>query len=143
MKNVLEHKGYVGSVEFSAEDEIFFGKIVGIRDVVTFEGTSVKEITKAFKESVDDYIATCHQLGKDPDKAYKGSFNVRVKPAIHRLISTRAQALKISLNQYIERVLEKEVSTEMRREEPILYQAADNEPPAYKRIKKKAVKKKK
>ncbi len=109
MKNVLEFKGYAGSVEFSADDKVFFGKIVGIRDVVTFEGATVKELTKAFHESVNDYLETCKEMGKDPDKEFKGSFNVRVKPSIHRLISVRSAAMKISLNHFVEKVLEKEV----------------------------------
>jgi predicted HicB family RNase H-like nuclease len=68
MKNVLEYKNYRGSVEFNAEDKILFGQITGIRDVVTFEGTTVKELTKSFEEAVDDYLITCKEQGKDPDK---------------------------------------------------------------------------
>ncbi len=109
MKNVLEYKGYTGSVEFSAEDNVFFGKIVGIRDVITFEGSSVKELTKAFHQAVNDYFKTCENEGKNPDKEFKGSFNVRVKPQIHRLASMKSAALKISLNHFVERALEKEV----------------------------------
>ncbi len=109
MKNVLEYKGYTGSVEFSAEDQVFFGKVTGIRDVVTFEAAEVKKLIKAFKESVDDYLLTCKQQGKPPDKEFKGSFNVRLKPKVHRLAAIRSAALKISLNQFVENVLEKEV----------------------------------
>jgi len=109
MKNVLEYKGYTGSVEFSAYDQVFFGKITGIRDVVTFEADTVKKLIQAFKESVDDYLATCRQQGKQPDKEFKGSFNVRLKPKIHRLAAIRSAALKISLNQFVESVLEREV----------------------------------
>ena len=110
MKNVLEHKGYTGSVEFSNTDEIFFGKIVGIRDLVTFEADTVAKLKKAFKEAVEDYIATCKELGKDPDKEYKGSFNVRLKPKIHRLAAIRSATLKMSLNQFVEKVIEKEIA---------------------------------
>ena len=110
MKNVLEHKSYTGSVEFSNTDETFFGKIVGIRDLVTFEADSVVKLKKAFKEAVEDYIATCIALGKDPDKEYKGSFNVRLKPKIHRLAAIKSATLKMSLNQFVEKVLEKEIA---------------------------------
>jgi predicted HicB family RNase H-like nuclease len=109
MKNVLEYKGYAGSVEFSADDQVFFGKIIGIRDVVTFEGATVKELTKAFHESVNDYLETCKEMGKEPDKEFKGSFNVRVKPSIHRLISVRSAAMKVSLNHFVEKILEREI----------------------------------
>ena len=110
MKNVLVHNGYTGSVEFSDEDEIFFGKIVGIRDLVTFEADSVARLKKAFRDAVEDYIATCKELGKDPDKVYKGSFNVRLKTKIHRLAAIKSATLKMSLNQFVEKVLEKEIA---------------------------------
>lgn len=109
MKNVLEYKGYTGSVEFSAEDKVFFGRIIGIRDVVTFEADTVKKLIRAFEESVDDYLTTCKKEGKVPDTEFKGSFNVRLKPSTHRLAVIKSAALKISLNQFVERVLEKEV----------------------------------
>jgi predicted HicB family RNase H-like nuclease len=109
MKNVIEHKGYLGSVEFDADDEVFFGKLTGIRDVVTFEGDSVARLKKAFKEAVEDYILTCKQLNKDPDKEFKGSFNVRVKPKVHRLAVAKSAVLNISLNQFVERAIEKEL----------------------------------
>lgn len=110
MKNVLEYKGYSGSVEFSGDDDVFFGKITGIRDVVTFEADTVIKLKKAFREAVDDYIQTCKVLHKDPDKEFKGSFNVRVKPKIHRLVAMKSAALKMSLNQFVEKTLEKEVT---------------------------------
>ena len=109
MKNVLEYKGYLGSVEFSADDELFFGKITGIRDVVTFEGDSVTKLKKAFKDTVEDYIITCKQLGKEPDKEFKGSFNVRVKPKVHRLAVMKSAALKMSLNQFVEKAIEQQL----------------------------------
>ncbi len=109
MKNVLQHKGYTGSVEFSATDETFFGKIVGIRDLVTFEANSVAKLKKAFKEAVEDYMAMCQEFGKHPDHEYKGSFNVRLKPKIHRLAAIRSAMQNMSLNQFVEKVIEKEV----------------------------------
>ncbi len=110
MKNVLEYKGYSGTVEFSAEDEVFFGRINGIRDVITFEADSVSKLKKAFKEAVEDYIETCEQLGKNPDKEFKGSFNVRIKPNLHRLAVIKSSAMKISLNQFVEKVIAKELT---------------------------------
>ncbi len=109
MKNVLEYRGYTGSVEFSGQDKVFFGKLIGIRDTVTFEADTVRKLVRAFEESVDDYLSTCKLKGKEPDKAFKGSFNVRVKPSTHRLAVIKSAALKISLNQFVEQVLEKEV----------------------------------
>ncbi len=105
----MTYKGYTGTVEFHAEDEVFFGKIAGIRDLVSFEGDTVAKLKKAFKEAVEDYIETCRILKKDPDKAYKGSFNVRVKPSVHRMAAARSAELNLSLNQFVEGVLEREV----------------------------------
>lgn len=109
MKNGLQYKGYHGSVEFSSEDNVLFGKILGIRDVITFEGKTVNEITKAFHQMVDDYLKTCKELGKDPDKEYKGSFNVRLTPRVHKLASIRSSAMKVSLNKFVELAVEKAV----------------------------------
>lgn len=110
MKNLLEYKGYSGTVEFSADDETFFGRIAGIKDVVTFEADSVVKLKKNFREAVEDYIETCEKLKKHPDKEYKGSFNIRIKPKIHRLAVIKSAAMKMSLNQFVEVALEKEVS---------------------------------
>lgn len=76
MKNYLEFKGYIGTVDFSAEDKIFYGKIQGIKDLVTFEGTSVDELSTVFEDSVNDYLETCKVLNKSPDKVFKGSFTL-------------------------------------------------------------------
>lgn len=71
MNNYLEYKGYRGLIEFSNVDLVFFGTIAGINDLVTFEGTSVEEIKTAFREAVDDYLTTCIELGKKPEKEFK------------------------------------------------------------------------
>ena len=68
MNDIIEYKTYYASVQFSAEDEVFHGKIIGINDLVSFEGTTVAELKKAFHEAVNDYLATCKELGKDPEK---------------------------------------------------------------------------
>ena len=102
MSNMMEYKGYQGSVEFSAEDKIFFGKIDALRDLVSFEGTDVASLEKAFKEAVDDYLELCKEEGRDPDKPYKGSFNVRTKPEIHRRLASVAARKKLNLNAVAE-----------------------------------------
>ncbi|MEJ2222054.1 MAG: type II toxin-antitoxin system HicB family antitoxin [Desulfobacterales bacterium] len=78
MKDVLQYKNFIGSVNFNADDEIFYGKIEGINDLVTFEGESVKKFKQAFEEAVEDYLQLCEQVGKPALKSYKGSFNVRI-----------------------------------------------------------------
>ncbi|MCR5693832.1 MAG: type II toxin-antitoxin system HicB family antitoxin [Clostridia bacterium] len=105
MDNTLEYKGYFSNVEYSAEDGVLHGKIEGINDLVTFENESAAEIENEFRKAVDDYLLFCEQVGKDPDKAYKGSFNVRVKPELHRAVAARAMKNGISLNQAVEQAL--------------------------------------
>lgn len=101
MSDVLEYKGYYASVLFSAEDEVFYGKLLGIEDLVNFEGTSVKEIKKVFREAVDDYLETCKKIGKEPNKTYKGTFNVRIPVELHKAAAIFAARQNISLNEFV------------------------------------------
>ncbi len=101
MNDILQYKNYYGSVHFSASDEVFHGKVLGINDLVNFEGTSVKELKAAFEEAVEDYIDTCNKIGKSPDKTYKGTFNVRVPSALHKEASTFAAINNITLNEFV------------------------------------------
>lgn len=105
MKNYLEYKGYIGTVEFSAEDKNFFGKIQGINDLVTFEGTSVDELQKSFQESVLDYLETCATLNKAPEKVFKGSFNVRVSQELHQKTALLASKKGLNLNDVVKEAL--------------------------------------
>ncbi|MBA0885294.1 type II toxin-antitoxin system HicB family antitoxin [Flavobacterium undicola] len=105
MKNYLEYKGYIGTVEFSAEDKIFFGKIQGINDLVTFEGASVDELQKSFQESILDYLETCAILNKVPEKVFKGSFNVRVSQELHQKTALLASKKGLNLNDVVKEAL--------------------------------------
>lgn len=102
MKNYFEYKNYIGKVEMSAEDGIFFGKIHGINDLVTFEGENFTELKKAFMEAVDDYLELCRECEKEPQKAYKGQFNVRISPELHKKLAVKAIKEDLSLNQIVE-----------------------------------------
>jgi len=110
MKDILTHKGFIGSVHFSAEDNVFHGKIEGITDLITFEGDSVKDLIKAFHNAVDDYIALCKEAGKEPIKSCKGGFNVRVSPELHIKAVQQATMSGISLNQFVQKAIEKAVT---------------------------------
>ncbi len=101
MNDILQYKGYYASLHFSSEDDVFYGKILGIDDLVNFEGASVKELKKSFHEAVDDYLETCEQLGKEPNKTYKGSFNVRIPTDLHKAAAIFASVNNISLNDFI------------------------------------------
>ena len=110
MKDVLSYKGFIGRVHFSAEDEVFHGKLEGVNDLITFEGKSVEELKKAFHDAVEDYLSICEEIGKDPHKSYKGSFNVRINPNLHQLASQKSTEEGVSLNQLIERAIQKYVN---------------------------------
>lgn len=112
MANYLKYKNYIGSVEFSAEDGVLFGKVAGINDLVSYEGTSVKELQQAFKEAVNDYLETCKDLGRNPDKLFKGVFNVRTSNERHRALSMLAEKKKMKLNDVVNKAFEYLVQNE-------------------------------
>jgi predicted HicB family RNase H-like nuclease len=105
MTDTLEYKNYFANVYFNAEDDVFYGKIIGINGLVSFEGTTVKEIKKAFHEAVEDYLETCKLVGKDPDKTYKGTFNVRIPTALHRGAVRYAAIKNITLNDLVKQAI--------------------------------------
>ena len=109
MSNTMEYKGYIGSVEFSEQDFIFFGKVMGIRALLSSEGSTAEELVADFHGAVDDYLAMCEAEGKEPEKAFKGSFNVRIPPELHKKLVVRATAQHMSLNSYVEWALQKSV----------------------------------
>lgn len=110
MKDVLRHNDFIGSVHFNAEDAVFYGKILGVEDLVTFEGQSVEELKNSFKEAVEDYIDLCRQTGKAVSKSYKGSFNIRIPSDLHRKAIQKATLQGISLNQLVQKALEQELA---------------------------------
>ena len=113
MKNTMEYKGYIGSVEFSEEDEVFFGKVLGIRALISYEGTSAKELIEDFHGAVDAYLELCRETEVEPEKAYKGSFNIRISPELHKQIAVYAMSHQVSLNSLVERALQNFVMLQM------------------------------
>jgi predicted HicB family RNase H-like nuclease len=107
---MIEYKGYFGAVEYDAEAKIFHGDIINTRDVITFQGKTVNEIEKAFKESINDYIAWCEEEGVEPEKPYSGKFNVRLSPELHRQIAVFAKKRKVSLNSFVEKAISNEIA---------------------------------
>ncbi len=111
MNKSLHYKGYVGSIEFSEEDELFFGKVLGIRSLISYEGENAQELLKDFHEAIDTYLEVCKAEGKKPEVPFKGSFNIRLSPALHRKLFIYATTHQISMNKYIEETLENSVAT--------------------------------
>ncbi|OGH97275.1 MAG: antitoxin HicB [Candidatus Melainabacteria bacterium GWA2_34_9] len=110
MKNIIEYKGYLGSVEYSDEDEVFFGEVLFINDVITFEGTDVKSLKEGFHYMVDDYLEMCKRVNKKPDKPFSGSFNVRTGSDLHQKAAIFAETHNKSLNKVVTEALEKYIA---------------------------------
>jgi len=106
MTNILRYKDYIGTVNFSEEDGVFFGKIFGITDSISFEGDSVQALRDDFHNAVDEYLEFCDDVGKTPQKSYKGSFSIRISPELHRSTAFYAASQGQSLNSTVEEALQ-------------------------------------
>ena len=98
----MSYKNYTGSVEFSEEDAVFHGKVIGIKSLISFEGDSVSAIIRDFHNAVDEYLKYCAAKGKEPEKPFKGSFNVRINADLHRKLALTASRRGVSLNALVE-----------------------------------------
>ena len=103
----MNFKGYFGTVKFDEDADIFHGEVVNTKDVITFQGRSVDEVKKAFKDSVDEYLKFCEELGEEPEKPYSGRIALRLPPALHRNASASAHAEGKSLNAWLTAAVER------------------------------------
>ena len=101
----MRYKGYAARPEYSADDRIFYGTILGISDAVDFQSDNAKNLEEEFHKAVDDYLAFCAEIGKEPQKEYSGLFNVRISPELHREVSMFAQMEGVTLNKAVERAI--------------------------------------
>jgi predicted HicB family RNase H-like nuclease len=102
---MIEYRGYTGVFEFDPSIDAFHGRILGLQDVVTFQGRSLDELRQEMAESVEDYIELCQEAGKEPERPYRGEFLVRTTSELHRAAAVRAQAKGMSLNAWVEATL--------------------------------------
>lgn len=105
MTNIMTYNGYSARIEYDDEDEIFFGKLAGIRDGVGFHAETVSELKNAFHEAVDDYIETCEKIGREPQRPFSGKVMFRIDPETHRRAAISAELAGMSLNQWAEKVM--------------------------------------
>jgi predicted HicB family RNase H-like nuclease len=110
MSNLLSYKNYNGTVEYSKEDSCLFGKVVGIKSLLSYEGNSIRELEMDFQTVIDDYIADCETQGIKPEQPYKGTFNVRISPELHRTIAVYAIEHGKTLNAVVEDAIGKMVA---------------------------------
>jgi predicted HicB family RNase H-like nuclease len=111
MKDVIIYKGFIGSVHFASEDRVFYGKVEGINDLISFEGSTVDELEEGFKYMVDAHIKDCNKKNIPIEKSYKGNLNIRLSPELHKKAAYYASLKGISLNQYINDAIEKDLAT--------------------------------
>ncbi len=98
---MMKYKGYLGHITYDDEAKLFHGEVIGLKDVITFQGTTVASLQKAFKESVEDYLAWCKEQGEKPEKTFSGKLNVRMSPELHAQLALEASQKGISLNDLI------------------------------------------
>lgn len=110
MKNLLAYNGYHAQIELDTENDLLWGTVIGINDSLTFQGKDVMELKEMFKQSIDNYLEMCKTFGKEPDKEYKGSFNVRISPDLHKSADFEARKREQSLNQFVSSAIENEIS---------------------------------
>ena len=111
--SAMTFKGYSARIDYDGEDEIFFGRIAGIRDVVGFHADTVADLKTAFHEAVDDYVAACAKVGKAPEKPYSGKLMVRVDPEVHANAALAAELAGTSLAKWTEDKLRQAAEAEM------------------------------
>jgi predicted HicB family RNase H-like nuclease len=106
---MIEYKGYIGTVEYDAQAKLFHGDIVNTRDVITFQGTTVQEIEKAFRDSINDYLAWYQAEGEAPEKPCSGKFSIRLSPELHQAAVIAAKKLKLPINRFVEKAISDEL----------------------------------
>jgi predicted HicB family RNase H-like nuclease len=104
---MMEYKGYTaGPINFDPEENTFSGTVAGLKDVIHFEGSTARELTRAFRESIDSYLELCAETGQKPDRPFNGKILVRTEPELHRKAALRAAVEGVSLSQWISRQIE-------------------------------------
>ncbi len=111
MKDVMKYKGFIGSVHYASEDRVFYGKIEGINDLISFEGSTVDELEEGFKYMVDEHILDCSVRNIPLEKSYKGNLNIRLSPDLHKKAAQNAALRGVSLNQFINDAIKEKVTS--------------------------------
>lgn len=108
----LEYKGYTGSIEYSSEDNLLYGKVLGIKGLLSYEGETGKTLEESFKEVINEYLDDCERSGIKPEKPFKGSFNVRIPANLHQKAALLAMESKISLNSFVAEAIRSRITNE-------------------------------
>lgn len=109
MSSLMEYKGYRAKIMFDEDDNIFVGKVIGINDSLNFHGSSVSELTDAFHDSIDNYLEYCRQCSKNPEKEFRGIFNVRISPESHKRAAIEAEKQGVTMNQFVAEAIDEKI----------------------------------
>jgi predicted HicB family RNase H-like nuclease len=109
MSDLFEYKGYNGTVEYSDADKVLYGKVLGIRSLLSYEGNSLDVLRRDFEDAIDDYLDTCAENGVEPEKPYEGSLNVHVSPELHKLLEVYSHSRGQTLNSTVEEAIKRHV----------------------------------
>jgi len=110
MSSYIHYRDYVGSIGFFEDEEVFHGRVIGIKSMISFEGDSVKTLIEDFHNAVDEYLEFCEKSSKQPERPFKGSFNVRIQPELHRKAALAASERGLSLNAFVEDAIRNNVN---------------------------------
>lgn len=110
MSSVMEYNGYHARIEYDSQDNIFVGTVLGLNDVLGFHGSSVEELMLAFKDCIDNYLEWCKVAGKEPEREFRGMFNVRISPDSHREAAMEAAIDGITMNQFVSEAIEEKIA---------------------------------
>ena len=111
MKDIMKYKGFIGSVHYASEDRVFYGKVEGVNDLITFEGSTVNDLEEGFRYMVNEHIKDCTRKKIPLEKSYKGNLNIRLSPDLHKKAAHNAVLRGVSLNQYINDAIKKDLAS--------------------------------
>jgi predicted HicB family RNase H-like nuclease len=105
MNNLMEYKGYYGTVEYSPTDNVLYGKVIGINSLISYDGECIKSLRACFENAVEDYFIFCAEENIPPEKEYRGKFNVRISPELHKTLVVYSASHGQTLNSTVEEAI--------------------------------------
>lgn len=113
MNSMMIYRGYRAVISYDQEDDTFIGEVIGINDSLSFYGNTTKELNESFRQSIENYLELCEEIGKKPEKEFKGTFNIRISSELHRQLSEEAEFNHITLNQHVKSILQNHYSSNL------------------------------
>ncbi len=104
---MIEYKGYLGVFNFEPDSGSFHGTVVNTNDVISFYGSSVAELRREMRRSVEEYLAFCREQDRPPEKPFSGKLMLRTTPELHRKVALQAARHRLSMNAWVQQVLER------------------------------------